>query len=327
MGRGERWLAIGGALACVGALSCGDDDAQKGVTSGGQNVAKVAMALTGGVDFENGSVVAGLLPDPDNQTVHLDEASTTLSLAPGGADILPLDVMNPDAADTPVAAVLLQFEGAKEHVEVSVDGSAMEMETFELPFTIGDDVCAGLCDALTRLKLLAAVRMSDDSVSEHIERLLQIDCRSAGDHSACEAAPSPAVEKPATGAGQPRDGGSSSSGGSSPTTLATTFAGALTGANSALCPCAGFSASPCDALVPNAAIKCIRGAVEAAAADTAVTAAINTLTSALTMATADCRSCNAAGLCPATLFADALADLPKALADEILVCAGGTLPP
>lgn len=324
MSRAERVVAVFGALGCLIGLSCGGDDdpaAEGGGSSSGQDIAKVAMALTGGVDFENGAVVAALLPDPSNETVQLDQGSTTLSLEPGGAEILPLDVTNPDASDTQVEAVLLQFEGADEHIEVTVDGSTDAMESFELDFTVAADICDALCNEVVRLKLMQAVRMTDGSVSEHLERLLELDCSSDGDADACEGA-KPMTE-PGGGTEQP-DGGSG--GGPDSATVAAAFASALVGANGGLCKCAGFSADPCDAIVQYEAITCIRMAIEAAAGDTDVASAVSALQATLLQATSSCGACDATA-CPATLLSDGLDSLPSALAADILDCAGGTLPP
>jgi hypothetical protein len=316
-----------GAIACLIGVSCGGDDdpaTEGGGSAGGnQDIAKVSMALTGGVDFENGSVVAALLPDPTNDTVELDQSATTLQLEPGGASILPLEITNPDSADTQVEAVLLQFEGADEHIEVSVEGSEDETETFDLPFTIDDGICDALCNAVVRLKLKQAVRMTDNSISEHLERILSLDCSDDGDPDECESdEPAP---RPPSGSGG-ADAGTSSGGSSGASvTRANNFATALIGVNSGVCmSCAEFGTSPCDAIYPRDATDCIKDAITAAT-DTESVNGINMLTSTLIGLTSDCSRCDTT-TCPTSLLADQLASLPMELGDAIVECTG-ELPP
>jgi hypothetical protein len=327
MSRAERIVVLS-AVACLtfSSWSCGDDDGGGEPKEGGgggsdeQKIEKVAMALTGGVEFENGSIVAALLPDPDNETVELDQSATTLRLEPGGAEILPLEVSNPDSADSQVEAVLLQFEGADEHVQVEVEGSEDETETFNLPFSIDAGICDALCNEVVRLKLLQAVRMTDGTVSKHLERLLDLDCSDDGDADACEEDDAP---RAGSSGSNPPGGGGSSGGGDSAIRRADTFASALIGANNGLCMCMGTS--PCDAIYPRDSLDCIKDEITGATDSESVNG-INMLTNTLVGARSACSACDMT-TCPASLLADGLAGLPTDLGDAILECAGGTLPP
>ena len=333
MSRAERVVLVFGAAACLGmaGLSCGDDDGGAteggGTGSGDQDIAKVAMALTGGVDFENSSVVAALLPDPDNDTVELDQSATTLSLEPGGgAQLLPLEVTNPDSADTQVEAVLLQFEGADEHIEVEVEGSEDENETFELRFTVDAGICDELCNDVVRLKLAQAVRMTDGSISEHLERMLSLDCSDDGDPDACEESDEPKAGS-SGGSDEPDAGGGSSGGSGEAAKRADSFAMALIPANAGLCTsCTELGGvAACDAIYPRSSITCLKEAITAATDGESVTA-INDLTTTLMTVRAACSVCDMTQ-CPTTILGDAVDDFPAALHDAFLECAGGSLPP
>ena len=64
----------------------------------------------------------------------------------------------------------------------------------------------------------------------------------------------------------------------------------------------------------------------AAATDAESVNGINGVTNTLNGVRSACASCDMT-TCPTSLLADELANLPTALADEILACADGTLPP
>jgi hypothetical protein len=324
MSRAARVFAVLSAVACLVGVSCGGDDdpaGEGGGGGGGQDIAKVSMALTGGVDFENGSVVAALLPDPTNDTVELDQSATTLSLEPGGSEILPLEITNPEAADTQVEAVLLQFEESDGHIHVTVEGSEQENETIELPFTIDDGICDALCNEVVQLKLKQAVQMTDGTISEHLERTLELDCSDDGDPDQCESE-EPDPEQPG-GSDEPDAGSGSGSSGAS-VTRANNFATALIGVNNAACSCAPFTGSPCDAIYPRAEIDCIKDAITAAT-DAESVNGVNALTGTLQGLTQECMLCDTVA-CPTSLLADELANLPMELADAIHECTG-PLPP
>ena len=91
--------------------------------------------------------------------------------------------------------------------------------------------------------------MTDDSISEHLERVLELDCSDDGDPEACES------DEPA---GEPADNPDAGTGpGGSTSARADAFASALIAANTGLCTsCPELGGSPCDAIFPRASITC-----------------------------------------------------------------------
>jgi hypothetical protein len=323
-------------LTLVAAASCGDDDDATGDTSE-QSAKKVATALTSNVLFADGVVELGELPDQSNDTVSLKQEDQVLSLQPDEAQILALEVDNPDEDTDPVAATLMQFEGDDDH-HIEVPGGQGDADAgadagtggIALKFTVGSDVCSKLCDDTFTITMLQAVRLKKGGVSKHLKRTIHLDCSKKGDHSLCPKSSEPSKPSGSAGkTGSTKDAGTSSGGnggsGSGPSAEATTNAGefsrALTNANNALCnKCMPFKKTPCAAMLPADAVSCVKDVVEANYDSAASSAILGTINVKLADMQAACTSCDYT-MCDPNYFANAIEMLPQEVQDALNQCA------
>jgi hypothetical protein len=126
-------------------------------------------------------------------------------LAPGESSLMPFDFENPDEDTNPVAAVLMQFEGADSYSRVPVESSVSGPAELNFELVVADDVCAELCNQVFMLNLIAALKLEDDSVGAHSEIGLTLDCRDQGDPELCEGSGEPTSRDASTSTG--RDAG------------------------------------------------------------------------------------------------------------------------
>lgn len=191
----------GGALhlqaACtwflLAGVGCGDDAGQGGPAVGVNDQA--SAALTQQVDFADGKVRDGSLPKTTADDVTVGDENGTYALKPDApADILALEVDNPDG-DDPVAATLLQFEGDDEHhveVPTEVAGAGTGIA---IPFSVGADACADLCNQVYTLTLIETVRLESGAVGTFTRVVVELDCRDDGDPTRCPAGMAPSEEE------------------------------------------------------------------------------------------------------------------------------------
>lgn len=179
-----------GMLCAFGTVACGKsgDDAVDRTES-------FLEALMRGVLFENGEMRDGDIPGSGGAAgvVDLAPSESVLSLVPGDASIMALDVDNPNDGNA-VAATLLQFEDAESHTAVPVDGGAAAADAasgatqslhVENPFTVVEDICERLCNQRFTTRLFFAVELEDGSVSTQGSIEIVLDCTEAGDPDRC----------------------------------------------------------------------------------------------------------------------------------------------
>jgi len=256
-------LGIWLGLFALGAFAaCGDDDGGDDDTSPGSSRA-VAEALTEGIQFEDGLVRRGSIPDASADTVRLSQDDDVLRLAPGASALMSLAVDNPDE-DDPVESTLIQFQEADDHVEVpAAEGDAgVGTGALTLNFQVEDDICDAFCNQLFTIRMIQAVKLRSGGVSRHLLRTFELDCRQDGDADLCED----------DGEGG-RDGGTSSggnggggSGGSGSTSTSRELTAAVNQVNLAACGCAmsGTTNPYCtDAPYSRAEVTCLADAVTA----------------------------------------------------------------
>jgi hypothetical protein len=317
-------MTLGGrvVLIVLVVVGCGDDDdADSG--NAARTAKVVAASLTSNVVFADGTVELGDIPASDS-SASLRQEDQVLSLAPKTAQILALEVVNPDEEDDPVVATLMQFEGDEEkHVEVPKDsgGDAGTEGEISIAFEVGDEVCAKLCNDTFTITMIQAVKLSSGKISKHLERVIKLDCSEDGDPDLCEK-----DDKPSSGGKGGTSSGGSGKGGAGgstgPTTIAEEFARALGTNNLALCKCAEFgmtTGAACASLVPQPAVACIRDHL-AEAIDSESAPVITTLYDDLVAAMSSCSACDLTA-CDPNLVADALPMLSEEKRSQFEVCA------
>lgn len=176
--RSARAVALG--LGCL-LLACGDDDANPVPTERNRGV---VQSLVRGVSIDGAEARSGDIPDA-SATARLLPPET-FRLAPDDAVLLPLDVDNPDARENPVAAVLMQFEGADSHDRAPAEASVSGPADLNFELAVSDDVCADLCNQLFTVRLIAALELEQGEVGVHSAIELELDCRDRGDPERCE---------------------------------------------------------------------------------------------------------------------------------------------
>jgi hypothetical protein len=274
-----------GLLAAF-AMACGDDAEDESNTSSDESRA-VAEALTEGIEFENGLLRNGEIPEA-SATVMLSQDDDVLQLKPGDTSLMSLGVENPDSED-PVESVLLQFGEDDQHVEVPVDAADAGMgNQIQLMFGIDDAICDAFCNKIFTIEMIQAVMLSSGDVSRHLRRTFELDCRERGDADRCE------DEDPEGDASVGRSGrggssgGGSGAGGSGTTTYGAELGAAIAPINRAACECAqpGSNMSNCaDAPYPATAVMCL---VQAVNGDAALHGPAGCVTSALMRMTSTC---------------------------------------
>jgi hypothetical protein len=299
-----RWAI--GTLCCVvlvtSCLSGSDDENDNGGNSmRNDSPEAAAQQLTIKMEIPNSQAREGAIPDPTAGTVSLMPSTGTVMLAPGApASILALDVDNPDEDSNPVGATLLQFEGDDDN-HIHADGSVAD-GTLETMYSVTDDACDGLCAKVYTFTMYQAVELEDESVSETIERTIELDCRDDGDPDLCGDG----------GGGAGGSGGSGGSGGGGsgvdPNSLAGMLENSLNALTRELCDCEGGTCTSEDVIGVDTAcaagvfsdhetdeedyLSCVNDAVQAHAGCVAAsgcgTSAIDTCASDYMMAEDDC---------------------------------------
>jgi hypothetical protein len=182
-------LGLAGAL-CAGSMGCFEAAATP--DAGLDEAQAVAEALTRKVEFENGTLLEGFLPDETAPEVELFPLEETLLMAPGDTSLMALDVDNPDEADDPLEATLVQFgEAVADHVEVAraskggeppVQGERSRLEN---RFSVQADICDLLCNKRYTVKLFEAGKTRSGKVGKHRQRTLVLECTELGDPNRC----------------------------------------------------------------------------------------------------------------------------------------------
>jgi hypothetical protein len=332
-------MTLGGRVVLIALVlaGCGDDDDGSG--SNDDRTAKVvAASLTSNVRFAEGTVELGDIPATSASSVSLRQEDQVLSLAPNTAQIMALEVENPDEDEDPVTATLMQFEGDDEnHIEVpkKTGGDAGAADEISLMFTVNDDVCAELCNDTFEITMIQAVKLKSDKVSRHLKRTIKLDCSDDGDPDKCEDTSAPAGGKGGK-SGSSGKGGGGASGSSGPTTVAEEFARALGTNTLALCRCPEFGmvmgSAGCKSLLPHPAVACIRDHLVEDGLDSETATVVGMLYDELVTSAAACMSCDLT-TCDPQLLADALPMLPEGVRAQWETCAemaggviGGTPP-
>jgi len=176
------WCGLGAS-----AMGCFDTQAE---TPGFDEAQAVAEALTRKVDFENGLLLEGFLPDSTAPEVQLLPLEAELLMSPGDTSLMALELDNPGEAEDPVEATLVQFgDAAKDHVEVRrlqkdepVEGGLPRVEN---RFRVKDDICDSLCNKRFSVKVFEVAKTRSGKVGRHRERALVLDCSELGDASRC----------------------------------------------------------------------------------------------------------------------------------------------
>jgi hypothetical protein len=153
----------------------------------------LAGALTKGVKFRNGLIKKGALGKADAARVKLSSTLKAMAMKPSGASIMALGVENPDQDENAIAATLMQFAGAEDHIEVPIDdnagaadGGASEDELeVQNPWECTEDICEHLCNRKFYTHVTIAIRLEDGSISEHRDRDVVLDCTKDGDPKQC----------------------------------------------------------------------------------------------------------------------------------------------
>jgi hypothetical protein len=296
------WL---GLLALGLAVACGDDSSDDDGSSGSRAVAE---ALTEGIQFENGLLRTGSIPEASADTVRLSQDDDVLRLAPGGSSLMSLAVENPEEGD-PVESTLIQFEDADGHVEVPADESDAGVGNGELmlSFQVEDDICDAFCNKIFLIRMIQAVKLRSGGVSRHLLRSFELDCRQDGDADLCEDADPEGGRDGGSGTGGSGTGGGGTggSGTGSPST-SRELTSAINQVNLAACMCTtpGTTDPRCDeAPYASTELTCIGDAVTA---DGALSASASCLEMRLGSAASACTCPDTAG-CYGNAIATALA--------------------
>lgn len=226
------WLL--GVGAC---MSSGDGGAAAG--TGRDTPAAAAEDLTNALMLAGGEVVSGDIPAADATDVTVTPGGDTLTLVPGEADILPLGVDNPDEDTNPVAAALLQFDGADDHIRA--EGTSMGGMLAQM-YSVADSACDKLCNKVYTITMYEAVELEDGSVSERAVQTIDLDCTKDGDAKLC-------------GDGKGGSGGSGGAGGSGatggtgatpidPKSAAGMLQNSLMALSNEICKCLGGTCGP-----------------------------------------------------------------------------------
>jgi hypothetical protein len=179
-----------GLSACALLVACsggGGNAVKKPIAD---NPRAAAQALMRSVTLAGGKVQKGGLPATSNDLVKLlPQASDPVE--PGATTIMSLDVDNPDDVQNPGKAVLMQFDGASDHLETPVSSSQSGAGDLNFELLVGDDVCTDLCNHSFNVTLQMALALADGSVGAHAQQDLTLDCKKKGDSARC-ASTSPA---------------------------------------------------------------------------------------------------------------------------------------
>jgi hypothetical protein len=148
-------------------------------------------ALTRAMKFERGETDQGGIAtfDPSLGSVSLLPDEMQLDLAGGVASLVGFEVEGLADGDE-VAATLLEFEDAEEHIRVPVENggdAGAGSSQIENPFTVDDDVCDYLCNQVFTVQLSFAIELADGKVSPKRSITLELDCRDDGDEALCGA--------------------------------------------------------------------------------------------------------------------------------------------
>jgi hypothetical protein len=311
------WL---GLLAAFG-MACGDDAEDDADTPSGESRA-VAEALTEGIQFEDGLVRDGNIPEA-NATVMLSQDDDVLQLAPGDTSLMSLGVENPDDED-PVESVLLQFGEDDQHVEVPADaGDAGTGNQIMLMFGVDDAICDALCNKLFTIEMIQAVLLSSGDVSRHLRRTFELDCRERGDADRCED-DEPSEADASVGRSGRGGTGAGGAGGSGTTTYGAELGAAIAPINDAACECAQPGSMPncADAPYPSTAVMCL---VQAVNADAALHGPASCLTNQLRM-TSRCSCADTACFGDAIALAHEACESNAALETALEDCEIATMP-
>jgi hypothetical protein len=312
-----------GLLAAFG-MACGDDDAGGKDTSSGESRA-VAEALTEGIEFENGLLRNGDIPEASADTVMLSQDDDVLQLKPGDTSLMSLGVENPDAED-PVESVLLQFGEDDQHVEVPADaGDAGTGDQITLMFGIDDAICDAFCNKIFTIEMIQAVMLSSGDVSRHLKRTFELDCSEAGDADLCEDEGDDSKPDASAGSGGRGGSGGGGAGGSGTTTYGAELGAAIAPINRAACECAqpGSGVSNCgDAPYPATAVMCL---VQAVNGDAALNGPASCLTNQLRM-TSTCSCADTACFGDVIAVAHAACESNAELETALTDCEIATMP-
>jgi len=169
--------------------------------------AVLAETLMASIDFEGGTVIAGALPLTTADDVVIEPLVETVIMSPGASSIMGIEVDNPEESDDPVVATLVQFQGARDYVEVVArnkvpatarDGSgagdsdagapaaATTRSRIDNEFSVASDVCDRLCDKLHAIDLAEVSMLDSGAVGARSTRTAVLDCRDAGTRDACD---------------------------------------------------------------------------------------------------------------------------------------------
>lgn len=285
------WLGLLAAIA-VG-TACGDDSSDENDTSS-EEARAIAEALTDGIEFENGLLRSGSIPEASADTVRLSQDDDVLRLAPGDSSLMSLGVENPNE-DDPVESALMQFEDAEDHVEVPADeADAGASDELSLSFGVDDGICDAFCNKIFTIKMIQAVKLRGGDVSRHLLRTFELDCTEHGHANLCD---DDGEDEPDAGgsAGRSGSGGRSASGGtggsSATTSVAMELRSSIAQVNVAACMCSepGMTSSTCaDAPYPSTAVTCLFDAVSG---DAALSAAASCVTQRLNAGGSSACSC------------------------------------
>jgi hypothetical protein len=206
----QRLVLIGMSWAIVAAAAaCKSSDGDEG--SNGRR-RSLAEALTNGIEFDNGVLRTRPLPASEGaERVRLDPGNETLRLQPDQDSLLSFGLENPDEDGEPVDSILLQFSGSENHIDVprsddNVSESGGEGSlTVEIAFHVKDDICEQLCNRRYTSQIIMAVTLDDGSVSVHVRRTLELDCREEGDPDFCGEEDVDEPRIPPVDASMPRD--------------------------------------------------------------------------------------------------------------------------
>lgn len=177
--------------------------------------ATVSTALLGNVGFEDGEVVDGEAKASTTGSVLIEPVFETVIVAPGTSNILAVEVENPDESSDPVASTQIEFQTNKGHVLVNAStkraisqrraggaadagtpdmadgGVPMEAEgdgtlsLIENAFSVGQDVCDGLCNAFHSIEVHESSVLESGEVGVRSLRQLVLDCRDSGSADKC----------------------------------------------------------------------------------------------------------------------------------------------
>jgi hypothetical protein len=311
------WLGLAALVCAAGCSSSGKKTANQGDSKA------VAEALSAGITIEHGRKLSGVIPKTTAKDVDVTQDDAPLTLAPSGDGLMSLDADNPDEADDPVEAMLLQFEDSSDHFEADVDatgdGGVADGGTgtkhYEVHFSVTDGICKNFCKGEFDGVMVQALKLHKGGVSKHVNRHFKLDCRRHGSET-CDADKDTGKQDAGSkgnadsgGGGDNADagGGSSGSTGGGTNSGVSRYLSALKTFSNAGCVCAGSKSMPpyCQADgagLSKTAVDCVAAALNKDAAGSNGWAAC--AASALGTATTSCKTCSG-GVCDASVAASA----------------------